>query len=731
MMLTLLKTASLQPGETIVSDSLTAVSDVFQQLPNGWSIFNWLNINNIVPFWILVSLLCLGFVVLVYNVGCMFLKHGSRTSLRRSVFTSAVWTVLLGGMLVYYVGYDYAGTSQNVLTLLLRSLLSALEMFLSKSNLIGIAEDCKDSMWYMFSFSLVHTLAVVLSAIFAVACFGRRIRHWFKRIYWWFTSCGKDYYVFWGLNERSYNLASDIYKQRLGRIVFVDFPAVAEVTQKGMNFSGLLGLFSYKLSAARQMSYIGYLLLRSIRRPSEVSCEGCDFFDALGLRSLAKMLKRARSVKFFVLTDDETVNLKAAVNMLDHCDCPSKPKIYCSARKTRLSKLIEELYGERLTLIDDSRMAITQLKMGEEQGCYPIDYVSIDPDNGCVTSAFNALIVGFGTTGQDALRFLYEFSAFPTKDGEKSPVRIDVVDCQMTSVEGYFKQEVPAMNKIEGNEVLLHNMNVGSADFADLMQRYVDDWNYVVIAAGSDELNIRVACDILDSAILHQRFKKGQSPFRVFVRLYNDGNRTHYEKAIEVYGKFAEAINYDILTYFGNPEALYKVKIIIDNQLEEKAKKFYKAYCEATGEKKTWEKRREEKGKNSLRNRSVRRKEGQDKANCLHIYTKKRLLGLDGKQAVSPLPNWDDLCKAVNSNTSTSWERCLYNVSICEHLRWNASHQMMGYVTMTEEEIKRGGPSCNEETMQHKYIVGWQQLDHITRSYDYSVVLTTAEIHED
>ena len=98
-------------------------------------------------------------------------------SLRNSIFFSLVFACFFGGAVIYYYGYDYAGTYKNTLTLLLRSVLSSFEMFLSKSNLIGIADNCKNSHWYMLAFAIVHTLAVVLSAIFAVACFGKRIMY--------------------------------------------------------------------------------------------------------------------------------------------------------------------------------------------------------------------------------------------------------------------------------------------------------------------------------------------------------------------------------------------------------------------------------------------------------------------------------------------------------------------------------------------------------------------------
>lgn len=84
----------------------------------------------------------------------------------------------------------------------------------------------------------------------------------------------------------------------------------------------------------------------------------------------------------------------------------------------------QERWENKLKLIDDSRAAVTQLKMEPEKTHHPIDFVDIDKERGCVTSKFKALIVGFGSTGQDALRFLYEYSAFADEHGDKSPVEM-------------------------------------------------------------------------------------------------------------------------------------------------------------------------------------------------------------------------------------------------------------------------------------------------------------------
>ena len=641
------------------------------------------------------------------------------------------------GVAIYFIGYDYAGTGENMVTLLLRSVLSSFEMFLSKSNLIGIADNCKGDEVYMFFFAIIHTLALTISTLFAVLCFGKRIQYWCRGIKWRFIGSSAVTNVFWGFNERSFVLAHDIANKSTTkeRFIFVDFPLHEESPSKGQSFSGILGLFSYKIHALRQMSGLrNSIMMRSSLRPSSVQNINTDFFDAMNIYRLKQILDKSKEIRFFILTDDEDANLKAALNMRNHNVCENKEfKIYCSARKTKLNRLIEETKVEHLKFIDDSRTSITQLKMDHDKGRHPIDYVDIDKERGVVTSEFKALIVGFGTTGQDALRFLYEFSAFTGIDQKKSPVQLHVVDCNMDKLKGGFYQEVPGMSMLEGKEIFLHNLNFNSMEFNQFLDANINELNYVIIATGNDDQNIEFASVIMDKAF-SQRPATARR-LKVFVRMYSEANRVKFDSVINVYAPFGKKENYLPLEFFGDTKTLYTRDVIIDNRYEQQAREFYKAYCKATSSSDSWEDRADkEKNKLGVKRiygmRSLRRKEGQDKANCQHCYTKQRLLNLENRNGPLELPEWTDKESILDHEGATEnhWLVCLYNVAICEHLRWNASHLMMGYVPMTPDVKKHIDGTCDERTKQHTCIVDWNQLSCGTQGYDYSVVKTTVQI---
>ena len=474
------------------------------------------------------------------------------------------------------------------------------------------------------------------------------------------------------------------------------------------------------------------IMMRSSLRPSSVQNINTDFFDAMNIYRLKQILDKSKEIRFFILTDDEDANLKAALNMLNHNVCGNKEfKIYCSARKTKLNRLIEETEDKHLKFIDDSRTSITQLKMDHDKGRHPIDYVDIDKERGVVTSEFRALIVGFGTTGQDALRFLYEFSAFTGIDQKKSPVQLHVVDCNMDKLKGGFYQEVPGMSMLEGKEIFLHNLNFNSMEFNQFLDTNINELNYVIIATGNDEQNIEFASAIMER-VFSQRKEKAHH-LKVFVRMYSEANRIKFNSAINVYAQFCKEENYLPLEFFGDTKTLYTRDVIIDNRYEQQAKEFYKAYCKATSSSDSWEKRAD-KEKDKLGGiygmRSLRRKEGQDKANCQHCYTKQQLLNLENRNEPLELPEWTETESILDHEGATEnhWLVCLYNVAICEHLRWNASHLMMGYVPMTPDVKKHIDGTCDERTKQHLCIVDWNQLPCGTQRYDYFVVKTTVQI---
>ena len=655
------------------------------------------------------------------------------------VLPETAWFVFVSGMAIYYVGYAYAGTADCVVTLVLRSALSAFEMFLSKSNLIGIAKNCKDNSIYMFCFAFFHAAAVAVSMIFAVTCFGKRLMDYGRGMIWKFVPKKYHLNVFWGFNEKSILLARKIYLENKAeerefkeRIVFVDWPQEQEKNKTGQSFSGIMGLLAYKTNAAKQLSNIKYILLRSSTSPDAIDATHPEILREINLGKLAKFIKRAERTNFFILSNNEDANIHAAIN-LQACEAGrNASRIYCSARETKEVAILAESSKGKLQIIDESKAAVMEFAMRKNKKglclAHPINYVEINHQLGCVETKkpFTAFIIGFGTTGQEALRFLYEFSAFADSNGEKTPVDFHVFDNRIDEIKGELYQEIPALPLLEDlHEITLHPCNAGTLEFLNQLHELIDNLNYVVVATGDDERNLHIATMIYEYTLQHRQ--DGFNKFKILVRLYESGSEYKFKKVIEAYGNG----HFPAMEHFGSPNDIYTKKWVVDDAEKDEAVKFYKAYCQVAKEKyrPTEERQKYEVEKEPtplLGYRRLNRVLMQDKANCKHCYTKEVLLGLHDMSKTPELPSWP-IKMEIENQTEKDWRCRLLNVSVCEHLRWNASHLMMGYLPMSVEEAKAASNSCNERTKKHLCITDWDKLPENPdyKEYDYMVVCTT------
>ena len=121
--------------------------------------------------------------------------------------------------------------------------------------------------------------------------------------------------------------------------------------------------------------------------------------------------------------------------------------------------------------------------------------------------------------------------------------------------------------------------------------------------------------------------------------------------------------------------------------------------------------------------RSLRRKELQDLGNALHADTKVFLL----KNAMEENYDWTDFvnryfdnnemaqregsCDKIKYTYLTAQENnVILNLARLEHIRWNASHEMLGYVKAHD-----GMYQCDERTREHNCLRQWQDLDDESR----------------
>lgn len=696
------------------------------------------------------------FRIIPFLARAMADKGRSRYFLNKA-FVSWAWMTLLGGWFVYMVGFCEAGTSKSVIAILVRPMLSSLEQFVFHSDLLEVSDSCHGSPWFMTAYTISYLSAVLISSIVVVNCFWNRIRFFIRRIIWSVISCN-TINVFFEINNKSICLAKSIHEKEGGRIVFVQFPKESNEHKGHNSLSKIFGLNTFD---RQQLLAVKSLKCIVINASSELFDEDLAdertvspyALESNGLDRLVRPLECARNIRLFFLSENENENVRAGINMEhSHVLTGKDVEIYCKARQSYENyTLTDNSTNALFHLVDDSSFAVNALKVMDPDKtgtpiAHPINYVKVNSALGVVESAFNCMIVGFGQTGQDAMRFLYEFGSFIDRTGGKSPFHCRVIDKDMSNYLGYVASEIPALqigdgssadaNKpIKTEEIELRECDVRSNVFWNDLEKdnFINKLNCIVVALGSDEENISMATKLYEFALRHDAIEhKERGSLKIFVRGYNSTQEARLNKVESFYQK-----ENDVIRIFGKESDIYTYDVIIKNKIQEQAKEFLKSYNSVLGETGDWDSRHSLLRTGTIDKKvEIRIKERQDRYNALHQFTTLQLLGIISTATpVRPLPSkypfiteeqlignmkrYDGNGIPCNEDDELQlWYTRLENVSKCEHLRWNSALYMLGFIHVDDKKK-------DFRKRQHKCLVDWNQLDSDIRKYDYKVVETT------
>lgn len=642
--------------------------------------------------------------------------------------------VLLAGFIIYFIGYWlYYDGELNIVALTFRSLLSSIGMFALQSDLQYFVQcSVKEAPLFLGIFAVIHFLAAIISAIFIINFVGLKIVSWLKLR----NAKGQNLYVFWGMNQNSITLAEDEdLKKKIendgGMLIFVGTLQDAEQGNQQFSFSALINGQRLRKDRIRRIeenkdAIITYCT--DVLSVEENNKQPCNIFKDAGLKSLASIIAKSKDkhIRIFFLSDEEKKNveltsllLKAiekkdeALSNCQHLD------IYCLARRNKENGVLEKLAYVKseetlpnIHLVDTANLAIQVLK--KNVGYQPVSFVDINTEKAIVTTPFEALVIGFDSTGRDAVRFLYEFGAFPDVNGNKSPFKCYAIDKQMEVLAGTFYNNAPA---VKGNtELELLQIDVQTEQFWEWIEERLQHLNYIVIALGDDQMGIQLAIDLLEKAY---RIGKDVMHFKIFLRSYSKENEGKINDIINFYNEKAG----NKLVLFGTNSELYTYSNIIDEEALERAKEFYAGYASKDKDARTWEQRhlitdkktdeanhiyyvKTDRQKVTLNDiNGVIRKENQDIANYRHIDTKLKLVGLSRSSTTEEFNKLTDIQKK--------------SLAICEHLRWNASHEMLGYVD---------GDETDDLLKIHSCLKPWKKLSVDYQKYDYDVINTSKDI---
>lgn len=342
-----------------------------------------------------------------------------------------------------------------------------------------------------------------------------------------------------------------------------------------------------------------------------------------------------------------------------------------------------------------------------------------------------------------------------------------IVDKNLDNIKGTLMSSMPGifrsypLAEMMNPSIRFENMDYNSKKFYDNVlyrDRFLEEVNYIVISIGNNDEAIALAARIFNQI---RRVREDISNLRIFVRCTDNNKVEGIQKIADHYnfGYGEGENNQPVIQIFGQPEKTYTYDLVVSDRLIEAAKRFHEEYRKLSGEGGSWDDRHKQLTQTGTPNiemlRKLRRQESQDMANALHAATKMILL----KKAMAQLnkdneslPDWysfylryfnaDGSANVEGSQTAIHYSELsdqeneiILRLAQLEHLRWNAAHELMGYVFNVD------GTSCDERTMRHNCLCSWNRLDKqsnmITdwscdyKKYDFCVVDTSVALNKD
>jgi hypothetical protein len=705
----------------------------------------------------LINLVSLLFVILL--IFCFSIwKESVITKLEKIIKYAAV-IIFIGGYIIYFIGFtsgtEGRGTANSWMAFIFRPTISSLEMFVSHSDLIEVDPALKANPVYMTFYSLINFSAIAITGIFAVYYLGARMISWIKwnNMILFKRNTSNTLHIFFDANEASMNLAADIRaKDPDANNEMILLYTCSQNKEKGEK-TGLGNILS-TFSARKDLLVKAYglkMFIKSLNVPVYL-------YDEENIISKLKLIggiKKVRNISIYFLSQDENANILSSLKIkndpfIASDNCKDKHiRIFCRSSKSNANAIFEQHTKNRVEtiIVDNSFLSVWSLRTlplyrdGEIKAfsfaSHPVNFIDIDPDLGIALSPFHCAIIGFGETGQEALRFLYEYGQFvyPEEMGNDN-FKCDVFDSCLNQFKGRFLAKYPKLGDPDTG-ILWNDIDQHCTEFWDGLKRNLDSLNYVVLSMGDDEKDMTLAVDIFNLALRYR--KNGLKHFGIFVRSYDFVNEKRMEEIATEHANRGEKV----INIFGKQSDIYTRNRICDDKLQDAAAIFsytYNLLRDNKGNdeesiqinadtiskaKEIWSRRHNESRKDYAQYMDVMRDEALKLSEAYHIYTKMKLAGLDEFRDMvleASDTSYVSLKRYKNSPFLTALERL-------EHKRWCACLYAMGYLPMSEEEYLKIGKPCDVIHKRHRCLVEWDKLSEFKEApYQYyqQIAVTTS-----
>lgn len=613
---------------------------------------------------------------------------------RRGVLLLCFLTLLVLGAAIHVVMLSLSNhtvTEGNWAQLVLVSLVAALEMFVGHTVVFDdiIAAVVFHEPGLLLAYLTVFVLILAFSIELVFQMLPRRLqdRLWLSR-HRRNALADRKNHVFIGVTPHAKRLAQSILREwesdgsrgDQGVVMFVDLPGKEDVHTEisiGDIFTSLVS-HRKEISLDEELGSDRFVLLRG-RMPAANGEE--SFESAVGLRRLSDWFRNERTSVYIL--GEEADNIRLLDLLL--ADSGVNAKVFCLVDRMSGTHAGYSAERGRVRLIDQHQLAVTHVKFQKPEW-HPIHTVEIARDAkgqplGYVASGFHALSVGFRDTGQEALRFLYEFGSFVGKNRKRVPTTFDIFDDDMESHRGDFLIRYPGLRK--DNSLVWNEGTVGSDRFWRRYVDIVDTLNYVVVATGDPARNIELAVRLLETAA---KSGKDLSRFLILVRARQLDERTR--GILDFYNRTYHPDGNLVLCPFGMSETVWNLASISGKGMKERAARFYAAFQRAIGGNDTWEKRAKRlttRTENHLEGSTeLLRRQNQDLSCSAFLPSMRALAGPDLAEAATRIPN---VYAGSHYPDKSADAGHLEYLAIQSHLRWTTSHLAAGYVCGERDEL--------------------------------------------
>ncbi len=611
-------------------------------------------------------------------------------SKRRSGFMQFVKYVMvpltmLGGWIIYFIGYHYGNIEKssihNIIAHSLQAIFSTGRLFILGNDLIEIPVQIKETTAFLLWFSFIGASAVFISMSILIHLFGKRI---ITRLKIW-TNFSKENYIFFGVNEASISLAKDLLGTNSSRLVVfikkIDKDEDSKLYHQ-VEETGALVL--------NRESIVESLQLEREEGIFHVHKEYSEPKNLKKLKLIKKVLKN--NSHFFFLSNKEEWNMSMAHSIINEIN-PSSIKDSITFHILTKGSEMEDLFYECLSsksnnihfrLLNQADIAARQLVKNYN----PIDWLDKDTSKAIATSDFNVLIIGFDQTGNAVLRKLLEYGQFVG-----SIFKTIIIDSSLQTKKGRFENRYPGV--ISNYSINFIETCVGTTEYFDIIDKYKNELDLIVITLGNDELNIQTAFDI-QQIVIRNSLKK----IKIIAQIKNNYS----------YKEITNASQFVINT-FGRIEDIFTEDIVVRGKLEAMAKRIHEYYNTKKHE-----------SKHKAWDELTKIEQASNISAAEHIYIKLTLAGLKVEEIKKFNDNKEYLLNLGKEKID--------NLAKGEHLHWNAVLFTNAWQKWELKDVPLKSSAHKDNLRKlHACLVNWEELKEVGDrfgenyfQYDYETI---------